>query len=716
MEDSNKNNSINNKDSGDKTKIVKTQKRDNAIQSNKVASNEGSVQNKNETNTKLSQKENTPLVNKKINNKNNKPNNDKDVINENLIGTTVKNRYEIESVLGHGGLCDVYLAKDKILESSGSETPYVALKILQKEFASQPETARMLIREAQQTQRLSHPNIIRVFDFGVDGEIYFLVMEYINGETLENLIQRSRPHGLKFNATLSILNQVLDALSYAHSLGVVHADLKPANVILTSEGNVKLLDFGVSKTHQLKQDQYAAKRKSENVETLGYTPNYASLNLLSGKEPNLSDDVFALFCIAYELLSCKHPYSRTPVNEALKKKMKVSKPANMPASKWPIFARVFSTGIIPKDLTPEQLKQKLNMRYWPIVSGVAASVLLVTGIVFGYQQQQETISDLEVAINKQNDQINGQEWLLDTPPEKSLSLINSEKNLHPVIKAGLLRQHKSYLLSEFEAEIDQVLNSDANNYPNYDEIESVLNKAKAYYPDSHKIEVLALDIQSSKHSTLLSIARQINSQLEKSRYSKEEDSKSIYELKDELNQIHQDYPFTPSSLSSDVFGKHLTEALKNKDAAALVALIKVGNTFFSNVEEHQNNLKISNAMKDAVLEMKLYETALDSNDPLPFPDEAARILFQEEFENFYYRLEKARTTTHLDNLVKDVDQFSKNFPIGFQDINDLRFKTADKYLRFSDILLNKRRTTSARRAMKKANELMRQVEQDSKQS
>ncbi|MCG9623241.1 serine/threonine protein kinase, partial [Vibrio diabolicus] len=74
MEDSNKNNSINNKDSGDKTKIVKTQKRDNAIQSNKVASNEGSVQNKNETNTKLSQKENTPLVNKKINNKNNTSN------------------------------------------------------------------------------------------------------------------------------------------------------------------------------------------------------------------------------------------------------------------------------------------------------------------------------------------------------------------------------------------------------------------------------------------------------------------------------------------------------------------------------------------------------------------------------------------------------------------------------------------------------------------
>lgn len=195
MEDSNKNNSINNEESGDKTKIVKTQKRDNAIKSTKLTNNETSVKNKNETNTKLSQKENTPLVNKKKNNKDDSLNNNKDVINESLIGATVKNRYEIESVIGHGGLCDVYLAKDRILESSGSETPYVALKILQKEFASQPETARMLIREAQQTQRLSHPNIIRVFDFGVDGEIYFLVMEYINGETLESLIQRSRPHG-----------------------------------------------------------------------------------------------------------------------------------------------------------------------------------------------------------------------------------------------------------------------------------------------------------------------------------------------------------------------------------------------------------------------------------------------------------------------------------------------------------------------------------------
>ncbi|TOH25917.1 serine/threonine protein kinase, partial [Vibrio parahaemolyticus] len=199
--------------------MVKPQKRENAIKPTGNVNNPNSPANTNETDTKLSQKANTISPINKSNNNNTK---NKSVINSNLIGRTVKNRYEIESILGHGGLCDVYLAKDKILESSGSESPYVALKVLQKEFASQPETARMLIREAQQTQRLSHPNVIRVFDFGVDGDIYFLVMEYLDGETLESLIQRSRPNGLKYHAMLSILNQILDALSYAHSLGVVH--------------------------------------------------------------------------------------------------------------------------------------------------------------------------------------------------------------------------------------------------------------------------------------------------------------------------------------------------------------------------------------------------------------------------------------------------------------------------------------------------------------
>ncbi|CAH1526771.1 Non-specific serine/threonine protein kinase [Vibrio jasicida] len=714
MEDQSKNSSINKDTSGDKTKIVKTQKRENTVDKIVDSNYEGSAQLNNETNTKMSQNQNTYSLDNKIDNTS--CNQREPSTSQSLVGETIKSRYEIESLIGHGGLCDVYLAKDKILESSGTDKPYVALKILQEEFSSQPETARMLIREAQQTQKLSHPNIIRVYDFGVDGDVYFLVMEYVDGETLETLIQRSRPDGLKFKAALSILNETLNALAYAHSLGVVHADLKPANIILTSEGKVKLLDFGVSKTQQLKHDQYAAKRKTQESDTLGFTPNYASLDVLSGNAPQFSDDIFALCCITYELLSCKHPYARTPVDEALKKNVRVTKPAHFPLTKWSLVSKVLNKGLAPTDLSAELLKQHINKTRWPVYTSVVASLVVATLLGLVYQGQQDQLTQLEAALNQQTKHISSAQALLDTAPENTKSLIDSQHDLHPVIKAGFLRLYKPYLLGAYESKIDDVLNSDVSTYPNYDQIEEILQQAKVYYPDSHKIEVLALDIQSSKHSTLLSIARQINSQLEKSSYTQIEGSKSIYDLKQELHQIHQEYPFVPSSLASEVFGQHLNEALQLRDAAALVTLIKVGNTFFADSDEHRQNIAISNAMKDAVLEMKLFETAKDSQNPLPFPADAARLLYQEEFEGLYYRLKQARTTVNLDKLVKDIDLFSENFPTGFQDINDLRFQTADKYLQFSDILLNKRKSTSARRAMKKANELLRRIETDSVQS
>lgn len=697
----------------DKTKVVINKKPTSTNElenkSNKQHQGSNKKEKKEENAIEVNGKKNKPEPNMQVNNRETNSPSESTI----LLGITIKNRYIIESELGHGGLCDVYLAKDKLLESSGSDSPYVALKILQEEFAAQPETARMLIREAQQTQRLSHPNIVRVFDYGVEKEVYYLVMEYIDGETLENLIQRSRPRGLNYSAAMSILNQVFEAISYSHSLGIVHADLKPANIILKSDGTVKLLDFGVSKTNQLKHDQYSAKRHSEERKTLGYTPNYASLNLLSGKEPTLSDDIFALLCITYELLSCKHPYEKTPADEALRKKLKVSKPANLPMTKWAMFDRVFSTGLVTKDLDVNRLKRKLNHRTWPLLSGIAASILLTTLIGFTYYQQHIHTLTLTEEISAKNELINASKVLLDTPAEQSRAIIDNPTGVHPVILSGLLHLHKPHILNEFESRIDDVLNSDSTSYPNYKEIETILGKAKSYYPDSHKLEVLALDIQSSKHSSLLSISKQINSHLEKSHYAESVDEISIYKLKDELNQIHQGYPFTPSSLSSEVFGKHLDEALKKRDAAALVTLIKVGNTFFSNVEDHKANLALSNSMKDAILEMKLYDSAVNSSNPLSFPADAARTLFQEEFEGLHYRLKKASTTAQLDRLVNDLNEFSENFPKGFQDINELKFQTADKYLQFSDILLNKRKTASARKAMKKANEIMKQVEHGS---
>ncbi|EKO3564620.1 serine/threonine-protein kinase [Vibrio metschnikovii] len=624
-------------------------------------------------------------------------------------GHLVKGRYVIEALIGHGGLCDVYRAKDKVLESSGSESPYVALKVLQREYVDQPETTRMLIREAQHTQTLSHPNIIRVFDFGVDNKIYFIVMEYLDGETIEELIQRSRPTGLPFKKAIIIFNQVLDALSYAHSLNIVHADLKPANIMLESNGNVKILDFGVSNMERANQDQYAAQKIADAHNLLGYTPNYASINILKGNKPKREDDIFAFACIAYELISCKHPYNRKPVDIVLKEKLNLAKPNSLPFYAWRPIKKILS---YPEDntfLSAKKLKDSLNFTLKPKIAVSISAILALSITIILINYYEGKISSANKIIDQRNNDIKYQQTLLNTPPEKFLTLTNSDK-LEPIVREGLLRHNQTALLNYFESKIDDIINKNDNKFPDYNKIELVLKNAENYFPDSHRLELLSLDIKSSKRSTLLAIERQINSALEKASYESLDDGKSVLDLYYDLNEINKDYPFTPSPLASDIFGKNLKKALAQQDALALKKLLNIGNVFFTSFEQHKENLSLSNQMKDAIEKMSLYLTEKKKGRPVDYPYDAARVLYKDALEELYRRIENASSINTLDGLVTELNKLATKLPSDFSDISDVRFKIADKYLKLSDILLKNREGTNARRAVQKANELLRQVD------
>lgn len=629
---------------------------------------------------------------------------------ESLIGTLVKGRYKLDALIGHGGLCDVYRATDRVLESSGAELPFVALKILQKEYVNQPETARMLIREAQNTQKLSHPNIIRVFDFGVDQQIYYLVMEYLDGETLEQVIQRSRPNGLQFPKALSLLNQVLDALEYAHNQDIVHADLKPANIMLNANGQVKIFDFGVSKVFKIKQDQYAAARIDTADIVGGYTPNYASLNVINGSEPTQADDIFAFCCITYELLTCKHPYGRKQANVALKEAIKPSKPANIPGTKWKALnAHLDLSSSAPLD-TAKKIKGHLNKNYTPTIAAITAVVCLGGLLSVGYQHKQQEVDTYQDQIAKLQHQIKTTNDKLNTASEHVTQLVDMAVSEPSVIENGLLRHHKSSIIGLFENQIDEILNDRSNTYPSYSAIESVIANAKQYYPDSHSLELIAADIASSKFSTLSSIAQRINTHLEKGRYAKNDENDNIFKLYKDLYTIQPDYDFKPSSLSSELFGKNLELALKQQDTIALAELITVGNTLFSDIEQHKALLTQSNKLENAIRSLSRYHVSLQDGKPIHYPHQAARVLYGEEVNLLTSSLAKAKTVKQLNTLVSKIDQFSNKVPNDFQDLTTLRFDTANKYLEFSDILLKKRKASQARAAMKKANALLKQVD------
>jgi len=206
--------------------------------------------------------------------------------------------------LGTGGMGNVYLAKDLLREEMEDSAPYVAIKELNEQCRSLPGALQSLQREAKKAQALSHPNIVTVHDFDRDGETAYITMEYMNGKELKDVIREAGR--LSHKKAMHITDQVARGLAYAHQKGFAHSDIKPANIFITENGDVKILDFGIAKAFKdaVKEERTMADELTEGA----LTPNYASVEMLEGEPPVAADDVYALACMAYEMLTGHHPF------------------------------------------------------------------------------------------------------------------------------------------------------------------------------------------------------------------------------------------------------------------------------------------------------------------------------------------------------------------------------------------------------------------------
>ncbi|MGI9263829.1 MAG: serine/threonine protein kinase, partial [Gammaproteobacteria bacterium] len=233
-------------------------------------------------------------------------------------GTVLADRYVLQSILGRGGMGIVYRALDRRRQEAGTKPAFVALKVLRPELQVRVKARHRLLAEAVQGQLLRHPNIVTVHDFGREGDIVFVTMEPLEGERLRSLMVRRAPAGLDRPQALSILRGIGEAVAYLHVEGYVHRDLKPGNVFLTRDGKTKLLDFGLAR--RLPEAGGGSDRSGEEFHAR--TPAYASPQVLRNGPPDTRDDVYALGCIAYEILSGKHPFDKLAADEAERRKMK----------------------------------------------------------------------------------------------------------------------------------------------------------------------------------------------------------------------------------------------------------------------------------------------------------------------------------------------------------------------------------------------------------
>jgi len=213
--------------------------------------------------------------------------------------------FEIQSLLGAGGMGEVYRARDSRLDRT------VAIKVLPSDLAANPESRQRLEREARSISKLSHPHICALYDVGHQDETDFLVMEYVEGETLEQRLSRGP---LSIEQVLKVAIEICDALDGAHQQGVIHRDLKPGNIMLTRSG-AKLLDFGLAKLMYLQTEvevaltEITAERKLTAEGVLVGTLQYMAPEQLEGKDADARTDIFALAEITYEMATGRSPFT-----------------------------------------------------------------------------------------------------------------------------------------------------------------------------------------------------------------------------------------------------------------------------------------------------------------------------------------------------------------------------------------------------------------------
>jgi hypothetical protein len=297
------------------------------------------------------------------------------------VGDTLNGRFVLEECIGFGGMGTVYKALDLRKLEASDRKPYIAIKVLNVQFRGHPKSLIALQREARKAQALAHPNIVSVYDFDRDGAMVYLTMELLTGMPLSQVLRAPGFAGLPCPDVKRIVNGMANALSYAHGRGFVHCDFKPGNVFLMDSGEVKVIDFGIARVFQ---------KSEEDVDVTVFdpgslgalTPAYASPEMLEQREPDPRDDIYALACITYELLTGHHPFNRMSALQARGAGLKPQRPPRLGRSEWHALRSGLALERNERTLTVARFMSEFSgertvSRYGAVGLGAAAAAVLM---------------------------------------------------------------------------------------------------------------------------------------------------------------------------------------------------------------------------------------------------------------------------------------------------------------------------------------------------
>ncbi len=253
-------------------------------------------------------------------------------------GSVLRDRFLLQERVSGGSMGVVFRAMDRRLAEAAVENPWVAIKILSPQLTNSTEALRALQQEAAKGRRLAHPAIVRILDLDRDDDLYFIVMEWLVGRTLADIIDSPDAKNINPARAVEVACEVGEALEYAHSCGIVHADIKPGNVMILATGEVRIFDFGIARVLQAQTND----KEAESGSLGAIAPEYSSMQVLTGETPVPSDDVFSLGCLLYRLIAGYRVFGPRNAAEAAEEGMKPQRLKGIPKYQWAAIKKAIS--------------------------------------------------------------------------------------------------------------------------------------------------------------------------------------------------------------------------------------------------------------------------------------------------------------------------------------------------------------------------------------
>jgi len=531
------------------------------------------------------------------------------------IGSRLRSRFIIDEVLGFGGMGTVYKGRDSHKIEAGDRNPYLAIKVLNENFAKRPDAFVALQREASRQQRLAHPNIATVFDFDRSGKTVFITMELLEGQTLDKFLRAEvRPKkGLPLAEVMPIIEAFCAALKHAHDRGIVHADFKPGNCFISDTREVKVLDFGIARAmkdpNAPPQDQTLFDPRAIGA----LTPAYASPEMIEDSAPpDPRDDIYALACVTYELLSGQHPFKRVPATEARDHDMKPPRLKKLNRRQNDALARALDFDRDKRTPNVTDFLEALRPPDTRSTVRLATAVALLAGIaILGffafnylekvqYERLLETLRSEDPAVVMEG-----------------IAEIDSES---PAEKQRLLQAARLSLLDFFRRQYEAMIGAGIDRV-DFAAVEALLERGASLYQDSAQLANLRQEFTQLRADYLIELANRFERNLEPGRLLPKDNAEDLHDVYARLREVDPESALLRDIRIPAAYASAVKTQLEEGELQAAGQLVSSG---LELAPEDRNLLELGSRVDARIAERERQQRLEDLRQQLATRAEAVR--------------------------------------------------------------------------------------------